>query len=181
MRETEPPGADRSDAAAAAAQEKAYHVSWEQLHRDSRALAWRLDGAGPLEGGAWRMVVAIARGGMTPACVIARELDIRLVDTLAIRSYQHQSQGALEVLTAPDPALVGAGAGVLVIDDLVDTGRTLEAARRLYPEAHFACLYAKPKGRPLVHSFVTEVSQDTWIYFPWDLQLAYAPPMRGRG
>lgn len=161
--------------------EKAYHVSWEQLHRDSRALAWRLDGAGPEPGGAWRMVVAIARGGMTPACVIARELDIRLVDTLAIRSYQHQTQGALEVLSAPDPAAIGRGEGVLVIDDLVDTGRTLEKARALYPAAHFACVYAKPQGRPLVQSYVTEVSQDTWIYFPWDLQLAYAPPMRGDG
>ena len=71
--------------------------------------------------------------------------------------------------------------GVLVIDDLVDTGRTLEAARTLFPKAHFASVYAKPQGKPLVDSFVTEVSQDTWIYFPWDLQLAYAPPMRGDG
>lgn len=161
--------------------EKFYNVSWEQLHRDARALAWRLDGAGPEPGGVWRAVVAIARGGMAPACVIARELDIRLVDTLSIRSYQHQKQTDLQILSAPDPAVFGAGEGVLVIDDLVDTGRTLETARRLFPAAHFACLYAKPQGKPLVDSFVTEVSQDTWIYFPWDLSLAYAPPRRGDG
>ena len=160
---------------------KAYQVSWEQLHRDAKALAWRLDGAGPGDGGAWRAVVAIARGGMTPACVIARELDVRHVDTLAIRSYAHQKQGEVEGLSSPDPAVLGAGEGVLVIDDLVDTGKTLEEARRLLPQAHFACVYAKPQGKPLVDSFVTEVSQDTWIYFPWDLQLAYAPPMRGDG
>ena len=160
---------------------KSYQVSWEQLHRDAKALAWRLDRQGPGAGGAWRAVVAIARGGMTPACVIARELDIRHMETLSIRSYAHQDQGALEVLARPDPAVIGDGAGVLVVDDLVDTGKTLEEARRMLPAAHFACVYAKPQGKPLVDSFVTEVSQDTWIYFPWDLQLAYAPPMRGDG
>jgi xanthine phosphoribosyltransferase len=30
-----------------------------------------------------------------------------------------------------------------------------------------------------VQTFITEVSQDTWIYFPWDLELAYAKPLRG--
>ena len=71
--------------------EKGFHISWDQLHRDSRALAWRLDGRGP-EDGAWKAVVAITRGGMAPAMIVARELDIRLVDTISIRSYQHQTQ-----------------------------------------------------------------------------------------
>jgi xanthine phosphoribosyltransferase len=33
---------------------------------------------------------------------------------------------------------------------------------------HFATVYAKPEGRPLVDTFITEFSQDTWILFPWD-------------
>ena len=61
--------------------EKGFHVSWDQLHRDARALAWRLQGEAP-EGG-WRAVVAITRGGMAPAMIVARELDIRVVDTIA--------------------------------------------------------------------------------------------------
>jgi xanthine phosphoribosyltransferase len=52
--------------------------------------------------------------------------------------------------------------------------------RELLPKAHFAAVYAKPLGRPLVDTFVTEVSQDTWIYFPWDTALSYAPPIRGK-
>ncbi len=72
------------------------------------------------------------------------------------------------------------GAGVLVVDDLVDTGATAKLVRELLPRAHFATVYAKPLGRPLVDTFVTEVSQDTWIYFPWDLGLAYTAPI-GRG
>jgi len=158
--------------------EKGFHVSWEQIHRDSRALAWRLDKQGPGAGGGWRSVVAITRGGMVPACIVARELNIRHVDTVSVKSYDHQNQAEAEVLKAPDPS-IGDGTGVLVIDDLVDTGRTLDVVRKLYPKAHFATVYAKPKGKPLVQTYITEVSQDTWIFFPWDMALMYVEPYRG--
>ena len=159
--------------------EKGFHVSWDQVHRDSRALAWRLDHQGPGEGGAWKAIVAITRGGLVPAAIVARELDIRTIDTICVKSYQHQTKSAAQVLKAPDPELTGDGEGILVIDDLVDTGRTLEVVRAQYPRAHFATVYAKPKGRPLVDTFITEVSQDTWIFFPWDMALQYVKPIRG--
>jgi xanthine phosphoribosyltransferase len=159
--------------------EKGFHISWDQIHRDSRALAWRLDGHGPAEGG-WRAVVAITRGGMAPAMIVARELDIRTVDTISIKSYDHQAQSEASVLKRPDDDLMGDGTGILIIDDLVDSGKTLEIVRKLYPKAHFATVYAKPKGRPMVDTFITEVSQDTWIFFPWDMALQYVEPYRGR-
>ncbi|ATG46307.1 xanthine phosphoribosyltransferase [Celeribacter ethanolicus] len=159
--------------------EKGFHVSWDQIHRDSRALAWRLDGKGP-DNGAWRAIVAITRGGMAPAMIIARELDIRTVDTISVKSYDHQTQSEPKVLNAPDADLMGDGTGILVIDDLVDSGRTLELCRQLYPNAHFATVYAKPKGRAQVDSYITEVSQDTWIFFPWDMAMQYVKPYRGR-
>ena len=159
--------------------EKGFHISWDQIHRDSRALAWRLDGHGP-DGGAWRAVVAITRGGMAPAMIVARELDIRHVDTISVRSYDHQSQASAKILKAPDAALMGDGTGILIVDDLADSGKTLELVRALYPKAHFATVYAKPKGRPQVDTFITEVSQDTWIFFPWDMALQYVEPYRGR-
>lgn len=160
--------------------EKGFHVSWDQIHRDSRALAWRLDKQGPGEDGAWRAVVAITRGGMAPAMIVARELDIRTIDTISVKSYDWQKQESeAEVLKSPDVGLMGDGTGILVVDDLVDTGRTLELVRRLYPKAHFATVYAKPSGRPMVDTYITEVSQDTWIFFPWDMALQYVRPYRG--
>jgi xanthine phosphoribosyltransferase len=147
---------------------KTFPVSWEELHRDSRALAWRLLDLGP-----WKGIVAVTRGGLVPAAIVARELDLRLVDTACIASYDDRQQGPAEILKA----VSGDGAGFLLIDDLVDTGRTAEVARRMLPRAHFATVYAKPKGRPLVDSFVTEVSQDTWILFPWDIAPQFAPPI----
>ena len=164
--------------------EKGFHVSWDQIHRDARALAWRLDGKGP-DDGAWRAVVAVTRGGMAPAMIVARELDIRTVDTISVKSY-HSGGGKAdqrrdaEVLKSPDKALMGDGTGVLIVDDLVDTGKTLELVREHYPNAHFACVYAKPEGEKQADTFITGVSQDTWIFFPWDMALQYVEPYRGK-
>lgn len=158
--------------------EKGFHVSWDQIHRDSRALAWRLDGRGPAEGG-WRAIVAITRGGLVPAMIVSRELDIRVIDTISVKSYAHQNQSEAKVTKSPQAELMRDGEGILVIDDLVDTGKTLELVRKLYPKAHFATVYAKPSGRPMVDTYITEVSQDTWIFFPWDMALQYVQPFRG--
>jgi len=164
--------------------EKGFHISWDQIHRDSRALAWRLDGRGP-DDGAWKAVVAITRGGMAPAMIVARELDIRTVDTISVVSY-HSGGGKADqrreaqVLKSPDADIMGDGTGILVVDDLVDSGKTLELVRKHYPKAHFATVYAKPEGEPMVDTFITGVSQDTWIFFPWDMALQYVEPYRGK-
>ncbi|MGY8993234.1 MAG: xanthine phosphoribosyltransferase [Rhodospirillales bacterium] len=148
--------------------QKNFPVSWEHLHRDSKALAWRL-----MEMGPWKCIVAVTRGGLVPAAIIARELDVRIIDTACIYSYDHQDQGEPQILKA----VPGDGEGYLIIDDLVDTGQTARVVRKMLPKAHFATVYAKPAGRPLVDTFVTEVSQDTWIHFPWDMELQFIQPM----
>ena len=112
-------------------------------------------GHGPGEEGAWKAVVAITRGGMAPAMIVARELDIRTVDTISVMSY-HSGGGKADqrreaqVLKSPNDEMMGDGTGVLIVDDLVDSGKTLELVRQRYPKAHFATVYAKPKGRPMV-------------------------------
>jgi xanthine phosphoribosyltransferase len=158
--------------------QKSFPVSWDQFHRDSRALAWRLAGEGPFE-----VVVAITRGGLVPAAIVARELGIRVVDTICIASYDYDKQGELKVLKSvgDSTAKLDHGRKVLIVDDLVDTGATARAVRAMLPQAHFATVYAKPEGRPLVDTFITEVSQDTWIYLPWDMALSFTPPIRDGG
>ena len=148
-----------------------YPVSWEQLHRDAKALAWRLAERGP-----YTRIVAITRGGLVPAHIIARELDVRIIDTVCISSYDDQTQRDAAVLKS----VAGDGEGWLIVDDLVDTGKTARAVRDLLPKAHFASVYAKPAGRPLVDTFITEVSQDTWILFPWDIEPQFIQPIAHR-
>ena len=157
--------------------QKSFPVSWDQFHRDARALAWRLSGAGPFSA-----VVAVTRGGLVPAAIVARELGIRVVETVCVASYDYDKQGQIQVLKSISEAVAGteSGVGVLIVDDLVDTGATARVVREMLPKAHFATVYAKPAGRPLVDTFITEVSQDTWIYLPWDMHLTFAPPIRDK-
>lgn len=168
---------------------KSFPVSWDQFHRDARALAWRLADKGPFEA-----IVCITRGGLVPAAIVARELGLRLVETICVASYDEathgpeKAQGTLKILKtiAPSVAAIGdgRGKGVLLVDDLTDTGNTARVVRHMLPNAHFATVYAKPAGAPLCDTFITEVSQDTWIFLPWDLDLQYAQPIgssSGRG
>jgi xanthine phosphoribosyltransferase len=159
---------------------KTLSVSWEELQRGAQALAERL-----LDFGPWKGMVAVTRGGLAPAAIVARALDIRLIETVCVIGYasdDYDPQQASEVTIVKPPAYVGDGEGWLVVDDVVDTGRTIEVLRRLMPRAHFAAIYVKPFGRPLVDTHVTEVSQDTWIYFPWEsAQMKPITTMRGSG
>ena len=157
--------------------QKSFPVSWDQFHRDSRALAWRLTSVGPFEA-----IVAITRGGLVPAAIVARELNIRTIESVAVKSYDHQAQSTIKVLKPISQQvldLAQSGGKILIVDDLVDTGATARAVREMLPGAHFATVYAKPKGREMVDTFITEVSQDTWIFFPWDMDVTYAAPISG--
>jgi xanthine phosphoribosyltransferase len=141
-------------------------LSWEDLHRDAKALARRL-----LELGPWRGIVAVTRGGLVPAAIVARALDIRLIETVCAVGYEpdeYNPRQANEAMIIKPPSYAGDGEGWLVVDDLVDTGRTVRLLRQVLPKAHFAAVYAKPLGRPAVDTCASEASQDTWIYFPWE-------------
>ncbi|MGE0109512.1 MAG: xanthine phosphoribosyltransferase [Bdellovibrionales bacterium] len=155
--------------------EKFFPVSWEEFHRNSKALAWRL-----LEKGPWKGLIAITRGGLVPAAIVARELDVRVIETVSIIGYDDDDMDpnrAEELRVIKEAANIGNGAGWLIVDDLADTGRTLMLLRDMFPRAHFATVYTKPQGRPTVDTFVTEVSQDTWIYFPWDIEPQFVQPI----
>src|SRR4051794_34441494 len=156
---------------------KAFPVSWDQFHRDCRALTWRLNEVGP-----FHAVIAITRGGLVPAAIVARELGVRVIDTVCIASYDHDKQGELQVLKGVSDATAklgsGTGKGLLIVDDLVDTGKTGRLVRDMMPDAHFATVYPKPKARPLVDPFIPEVSQNPWIFFPGDPALSSHPPIR---
>ena len=154
---------------------KMFPVSWSELHRDARALAWRLADLGPFKG-----LVAVTRGGLVPAAIVARELNLRLIDTVCSSTYDRMERGARVEILKGTAAEQDRGKGWLIVDDLVDTGVTARAVRALLPEAHFATVYAKPAGRPTVDSFITEVSQDTWILFPWDIEPQFIQPIAKR-
>jgi xanthine phosphoribosyltransferase len=142
-------------------------VTWEEFHADAKALARRL-----VEFGPWRGIVAISRGGLVPATIIARALNIRIVETVSVVAYDQLNLGHEEALGEPKvtklPEFAGDGEGFLIVDDLVDSGSTARVVRAMLPKARFACVYAKPAGRALADDVLKEVSQDTWIVLPWE-------------
>jgi xanthine phosphoribosyltransferase len=153
-------------------------ISWPELHRDARYLSHVLH-----ELGDWAGIIAVTRGGLVPAALVARELDIRLIDTVCVVSYGSSEEGGAEQRQGELKWLKrvqGDGAGWLLLDDLVDTGRTARAVREMLPKAHFATLYAKPLGRPIVDTYVKEFKQEKWIYFPWDIDYQFVTPIKNR-
>jgi xanthine phosphoribosyltransferase len=136
--------------------------SWEDVARLSDALAAKL--APRRE--EFRTIIAITRGGMVPAAIVARRLDIKYIDTVGVSSYEDKTQGAVNIIkTVP-----GNGEGCLVIDDLVDKGTTAQQVRQMLPKSVIAVLYAKPSGKPFADILVEEVPQHVWVHFPWELE-----------
>ncbi len=150
-------------------------MTWDQLHRDARTLAGLLVARGPFRG-----IVAITRGGLILAAIVARELECRLVESVSVVAYDDEAPSHPVILKRPDAA--GDGEGFLIVDDLVDSGITARVVREMLPRAWFSCLYAKPAGRAMAQTYVAEVAQDTWILFPWDTAPLFVPPIaRGFG
>jgi xanthine phosphoribosyltransferase len=154
-------------------------ISWVEMHRDARTLSEILHRKGP-----WKGIIAVTRGGLVPAALVARELDIRLVDTICVTSYDASEAGAAATKQGEVKVLKGVagdGDGFLLIDDLVDTGRTAQIVRKLLPKAYFATLYAKPAGRPVIDLCIKEFKQNKWIHFPWDIEYRFATPIKEGG
>ena len=160
-------------------------ISWPELHRDARFLSLLLHE----QATRWKGIIAISRGGLIPAALVARELDIRLIGTVCVVSYGSATAGGAENVIGDLQVLKGfgnnggddnSGEGWLLIDDLVDTGKTAQAVRKMIPKAHFATLYAKPAGRPTVDTFVKEFKQNKWIHFPWDIEYQFSTPIKDR-
>jgi xanthine phosphoribosyltransferase len=151
-------------------------VTWDQLHRDARALAGAVMPRGPFRG-----IVAISRGGLIPAAIVARELECRLVESISVVSYAQEAGTARAPEIIKPAAAAGDGSGFLIVDDLVDSGATARAVRDALPKALFGCLYAKPEGQAVADLFIAEVPQDTWILFPWDTEPQFIEPLARRG
>lgn len=143
-------------------------LTWKQVQEDTWKLARQLQGKG-----AWDGILTLARGGMTPACILAWALGIRRIRTISVASYDDREAGQI---TPHDtlPEDMGDGTGWLVVDDLTDTGQSFAWLRDMYPKAHYACVYAKPQGAPLANSYAVEVPQDRWIDLPWEKELPEA-------
>lgn len=141
---------------------KEYHISWDKILSDAALLADKIKEKGHFHG-----LIAITRGGLIPAGLIAQKLEIRKIETIGISSYDVKSKRELEI--TKEMQGVGDGDGWLVIDDLVDSGETAILVKSKAPKALYCVLYAKPNGEDKADLFIEKVEQETWVFFPWEI------------
>lgn len=143
-------------------------ITWDKMQDYTRQLAQK-----QLPAEQWKGIIAISRGGLVPAAILARELSIRYVDTICISSYDHDHQREANVLKT----IEGDGEGYLIVDDLVDSGNTAKIVREMHPKAKLIAVCAKPAGKDLIDDYVVDIAQDTWIEQPWDMKLQFVDPI----
>ncbi|WP_318413962.1 xanthine phosphoribosyltransferase [Photobacterium leiognathi] len=146
-------------------------ITWDNMQTYTRQLAEKL-----LPADHWTGIIAVSRGGLVPAAILARELGIRHVDTVCISSYDHDHQRDMRVIKKAE----GDGEGFIIVDDLVDTGGTAEKIREMYPRGKFVTVCAKPAGKHLVDDYVVDIPQETWIEQPWDMAVTFVDPIAKR-
>lgn len=152
-------------------------MTWSMFGSASRVLAESVADSGFVPD----IVLGISRGGLIPAGAMAYALDCKNLFTISVEFYT----GVNERLDVPVmlPPFLDAGdlddARVLIVDDVADTGMTLELVhdfcRGHVAEARTAVLYRKPQS--IMEPDYAWSKTDRWITFPWSI----APPVVDRG
>jgi len=121
-----------------------------------------------------KAIVAVTRGGLSVAQYVATELNVRFVDTVGVKNYDDNDNLLPEPIIFKMPAeeLLGEGSvGVIIIDDLVDSGRTADAIRGIMQHSLLGVIHAKPNGKDRADFYVDDVPQTTWVNYPRDTML----------
>jgi len=145
-------------------------MTWANLGDASRALAEQVVASGYLPD----IVLAIARGGLLPGGAVAYALGVKNSCAMNVEFYTDVDQ-RLEVplILPPAPELIDLGdSKMLIVDDVADTGRTLEVVQAFcankVAEARTAVLYEKPQS--VVKCDYIWRRTDGWIDFPWSAE-----------
>ncbi|MCQ2913929.1 MAG: xanthine phosphoribosyltransferase [Alphaproteobacteria bacterium] len=147
-----------------------FAVSWGELHRDVRDLVKKLLKSGKK----YKKIVGICRGGMIPATIMAEELNVRDLQALCCSSYEGMNRGDVKMIGDID---IKDSEDVLIVDDLVDSGKTAEFVKKAYPKATLAVIYAKPNGKSKADVYCRDVPQDNWVVFPWEGEMRPVEPL----
>ena len=151
-------------------------LSWEQFGDACRHLATEVweSGFSP------DIIVCVARGVLIPAGAISYALDVKPLLVLNVEFYTGVgTRLAAPRLVAPTPSQLGLrGKRVLIVDDVADSGRTLEFVRDICAEytdqIRVAVLYEKSSSR--FHCEFAWKTTDAWVSFPW----SSLPPVTGQ-
>lgn len=137
-------------------------IKWDDFHNDVKELCAKIK-----QSGKYNKIVAVSRGGLIPAGIIAYELGIRNCSVINIATYVGAEHLKLNELDHPE-SVGKVDEHTLIVDDLSDSGQTAKIIRRTFPKEQFVTVYAKPVGKSEVDIYAREL-EDKWVVFPWDV------------
>lgn len=121
-------------------------------------------------------ILAIGRGGLIPAAMIAYMFGCKTgtypsFECLNVTSYSNEKKGTLRIHGTPQNLLTG-GLRTLIIDDIADSGATLEALKGMLPYALTATLVHKETSsiKPDFCGHTDKDGDKYWYVFPWELE-----------
>ena len=139
------------------------YITWNEFHQDVKNLCKKIKQTGQ----EFNKIVAISRGGLIPAGIIAYELGIRNSAVINISTYVGSEH--LKIDEVDNPHFVGkVDEKTLIVDDISDSGQTFEIMRRTFPVGKFVTVYAKKQGAQQADIFERQMP-DNWLVFPWDI------------
>ena len=143
-------------------------IGYDVIEFLTKSLALRFK----LNGKDFTHVIGIARGGMVPATIMSYLFDAKL-HSYGVSSYDGKKRNAIKVDQDIDLDSIGKDGRVLVIDDICDSGKTMEHLKEKigndrFELVRYASLFAKKDSQKKVDHFGVIVNNDTWLVFPWE-------------
>ena len=109
------------------------------------------------------VLAAVSRGGLVPATIISHYLKQKDIRFIRLSSYSDESKSQSETTKDEIPD----SPNTYIIDDLCDSGETVQYLRRKYPLAQIYTLINKnPEIKP--DYFPISEPMGLWINFPWE-------------
>lgn len=145
-------------------------MSWDEVGRAARSLAEAVHASGYRPD----IILAVARGGLIPAAAVAYALGVKNTYTMNVEFYTDVDQRLdVPMVLPPVPDLVEvADADLLIVDDVADTGRTLEVVQAFcggkVASVRTAVFYEKDQST--VRCDYVWRRTNSWITFPWSAE-----------
>lgn len=141
-----------------------HYISWEEIQNWSNIIAEKI--AADCADISQMTLVAVSRGGLVPAQLIAYKLNIRDIRVMKLISYDNDNKRGETKDISTDRLFDGDD--VYFIDDLADSGETVRYLRSRFPQARQCTLITKDCCNENPDLTAVNLPGDAWLVFPWD-------------
>ena len=151
--------------------------SWKYIDRACKVIARECIDREPQP---IKRIVAMSRGGLPPAVILANYMDIREVISVGVRSYETKTDGSLDIqppVVYQDAwhscPVIARGEPILLVDDISDKGTTFQYVIDKLRDStssviQTASIFIKDRTQYRPDYFYTNLPDSQWVEFPWE-------------